>query len=77
MGQFLAYNGGYVWFLEFIPAKYRLYANTGAMLVWVLGYPVIVASAYFIETWNYIYIAATIVAIISYLPYLIFPDSPR
>ena len=35
-GNFLAYAGGYIWVLEFMPEKFRNYYNSYSMLVWTV-----------------------------------------
>ncbi|KAL5264590.1 hypothetical protein ACHWQZ_G005617 [Mnemiopsis leidyi] len=77
MGNFLAYSGTYIWILEFVPEQYRILYNTWSMMIWAIGYPLLVCICYFIHKWNFIFLACSIVIALTYIPVLIMPDSPR
>ena len=73
----MAYAGGYIWVMEFVPEQYRIYYNTWSMLIWCLGYPLLVFVSYFIHNWHYIHLAVAFICASSYVPLLLLPDSPR
>ena len=76
-GNFLAYAGTYIWVLEYIPEQYRVYYNSWSMMIWTLGYPMLVCVCYYIHNWNYIFIATSLACAVTYIPVIILPDSPR
>ena len=77
MGNFLSYSGAYIWILEVVPSKLRIYYNTWTMLLWTAGYPVLVGVCYFIHEWRYIHLALGSIFVLCYIPLLLLPDSPR
>ena len=47
------------------------------MCMWALGYPVVSGLGYFIKDWHYMYLAASLVLLLTYLPVLFARESPR
>ena len=76
-GQFMSWTGMYCWVLEFAPGHLRNMVSAGTLIAWSFGYLVIIITSYFIYDWHYIFLACSVIIIISSVPLFIFPESPR
>ena len=76
-GQFMSWTGMYCWVLEFAPGHLRNVVSAGTLIGWSVGYVVIVITSYFIYDWHYIFLAAAVMCLITSIPLVVFPESPR
>ena len=76
--EFVGTTGFFVLQLELMPASYRNYINGFAGIMWAAGYPIAAAVGYFVHDWNYMYLAAAIIGILTRVHTFVFViESPR
>ena len=76
-GQYMSFTGVYCWILEFAPSHLRCNINTITLFAWNLGFLLMVGLAYFITTWQYIFLAAAVINFVCIISLCIYPISPR
>ena len=77
VGRYLMSTGMYILTVELVPAKHRNLINAWASCLWAFGYPFVVGIGYFIESWNYMFLAASIIFMLASLQVFICTESPR
>ena len=76
-GVYIGVTGGIVLLLEYTALRFRIQANSGVQLTYGVGYIINVGFAYFIKNWNWLLMLVGILYILSIVPLLLLPDSPR
>ena len=76
-GQFISFTGVYCWVVEFAPTQLRGSINALVLIAWAFGYLVIVLVGFLLPTWQHIFLAVAIINIVTIIPLLILPQSPR
>ena len=77
MGNYLGYAAGFVWIMEFVPESLRVVYTLWSMLLWAIGMINMSFITYLIRDWRLVFVAISIIYILSYLPLLFLPSSPR
>ena len=76
-GVYIGVTGGIVLLLEYTALKFRIQANSGVQFTYGVGYIINVGFAYFIKNWNWLLMLVGILYMLSIVPLLLLPDSPR
>lgn len=77
LGNYLTSTAMYILTVELVTAKPRNLLNGWTGLMWALGYPIAAAVGYFVTDWNYMFLAALIVFLLSTIQVFICIESPR
>ena len=76
-GGFLISTGMYILVQEILPAKIRNYSNCLYMVFWAFGYAIVAGVGYYIQNWNYMFLATSIIALAFNIPVFFCKESPR
>ena len=76
-GNILSADGMYLLTAELVPSKHRNILNGWAGCLASFGYVPLVGIGYFIIRWNYMFLATSIVMVLTSLHIFICPESPR
>ena len=77
IGMFMNLTGIYCWVVEFSPTHLRGSLSALILIMWSLGYLVIVLIGYLIHSWKYIFLTTGTLNFLLIIPLLIYPISPR
>jgi len=77
IGMFMNLTGIYCWVVEFSPTHLRGSLSPLILVMWSVGFVVIVLIGYLIPYWNYIFLATGVFNFVLIVPLLIYPISPR
>ena len=76
-GVYIGATGVFVLLLEYTALKFRIQANIGVQLTFGIGYLINTFCAYFIKDWHWLVAVDGILFVLSIIPLLLLPDSPR
>jgi hypothetical protein len=76
-GRFLNATPLYILTVELVPTKQRNKLNGWAQALWALGYPIAAGIGYFINSWNYMFLAASIVFLATTMQAFLCIESPK
>ena len=77
VGRLLTSTAMFILTMELVPAKQRNIISGWAAALWALGYPVAAGVGYFITSWNYMFLAACIVHLLTTIQVFFCIESPK
>ncbi|KAL5260357.1 hypothetical protein ACHWQZ_G010473 [Mnemiopsis leidyi] len=77
IGMFMNLTGIYCWVVEFSPTHLRGSLSALVLIMWSLGYLVIVLIGYFVTSWKNIFLTTGVLNFALIIPLLFYPISPR
>ena len=76
-GVIISYTGSYCWLVELLPERYRnISINFFSLGGWTTGKVVLIGFSYFINQWQYVYLAVAGVNALALLLFLVLPIPP-
>jgi len=77
VGNYLTATAMYILTVELVTAKPRNMLNGWTGFMWSFGYPIAAAVGYFVYDWNYMFLAALIIFLLTTVQCFICIESPR